>query len=419
MVVARRVMMGGGGAFTVPAGQEPYLVSAAPYGIGTDIQWPMAIYGNGKTYIGIIQGTADANDVGVAAWDHATETFIGPQAIHDQLNDGSSTIPDTHNQPAVSLLSDGRIIVAYCGHASTTMRIKVSNSAWDITAGFSPPISFTSSKAMTYPQLAVLDSGRIYIRYRGVTGGVATLCQRYSDDAGGTWSSELGLFSDSTSNLYSAMACDGSRIDHILIPRAGDYAPGFGLYHFYLEGGTYKKTDGSTIAVGDPSFPLISSDLTAVFPAGSYRFPRGIVYDSGPVIAWDSVQANPVLLGESRWSGSAWTHTTITTSSPLYAGTTSVGGGKHAWDDADTFLTAKIIGISPLDAGGSVEMFRFRRVAGTWDSGQQITNGEQDNTYSPITVVDRASDLAFLWPYGDQAPSDGDPFSMGLQGIGA
>ena len=414
---------GRGGGFLAPPpptpAPAPFLMTVQPYGIGTDIQWPMAIAGNGQTYVGLIQGESDENDVTIAAWDNAGASLIETRALFDQLNDGGSTIPDTHNQPAVNHFADGTLIVAACGHGSTTMLLKTSDAPWDTTAGFSAPINFMSSKAMTYPQLAVMSSGRVYIRYRGVTGGVATLCQRYSDDGGATWSSELNFWTAGTDNLYSAMACDGTWVDQILIGRAPSYGPGFAMLHVRMdEAGDVYTSDGTQIT--GFSYPLAPSDLTEVFADGSYRFPRGIVYDAGtPVISWDSAQADPVLLGESRWSGSAWVPETITTSSPLYTGATSTGGGKHAWDNADVFLCGKLHGSTPLDMGGTSGIFRFVRTAGTWDSGTEVTDGSTSDPYAPITVVNAEPEVAFVWPYGDQAPADGDPFSLGLEAVAA
>lgn len=403
---------GGSGAFPAPPGITQ--IAPAPYGIGTDIQWPMAIEGNGKVYIGIVQGETDPNDIGIMAWDYATDTLEGPIALIDQLSGGSSTVPDTHNQPAVAILGDGRLIAAYCAHSSTTMRIKVSNDPWDITAGFGSQISFSSTFAMTYPQLAVMDTGRIFIRYRAVGSGVARIGQRFSDDDGATWSSELLFYSGSTNNIYSAFACDGTWVDQVLIPRAPDYASGWPMLHVRMDAtGDVFTTDG--VEITGFSYPLATAQLTQVFADGSYRYPRGIVYDSGtPLIAWDSAQADPVLMGESRWNGSAWVATTILTSTRVYDAASSTGGGKHSWD-ATEFAAGKTLGTAPIDLGGSIEIFRSRRSGGSWDAAAQITNAGL-NPYAPITVVN-GTELKFLWPFGDQAPADGDPFSLGTQGI--
>lgn len=421
MLVRRGLIaVGGGGAFTLPPSSPPaaaFDVSAPPYGTGTDIQWPMAIYGNGMTYIGLIQGETDENDVSIIAYDHATEMIVGPVAIHDQLNDGASTIPDTHNQPAVAIRADGHIVVAYCGHGSTTLRTKISDDPWDITGGFTAAETIVSSYALTYPQLFVMSGGRIYMRARAVLSGVAYILQWYSDDGAETWDIGTLIFTEGTSNIYSAAATDGDYIDQVLIDRSPDFAGGWWMGHFRQdETGDNFQTDGTPIA---GSYPLGASDMTEVFAPGSYRFPRGITYDAGePVIAWDSAQADPVLMGESRWDGVDWVPETIVTSTPVYSFATSTGGGKHTWDDPDHFYAGVVLGSDPIDDGGAIEIFRFTRTAGVWDSGTQITSSGE-NPYAPFTVVDADADLVMLWTTGDQAPADGDPFSLGLQGVGA
>src|SRR5204862_3948000 len=122
---------------------------------------PMSIHGDGKTHIGLVQCETTENDIGVVAWDNATQTLGTPFLPHAALSDGGSTDPDTHNQPAVTRLADGTIVTAYCGHGSHDMRIRVSTSPDDLSA-FGSEYVITSSYFLTYAQLFAMSGGRIY-----------------------------------------------------------------------------------------------------------------------------------------------------------------------------------------------------------------------------------------------------------------
>lgn len=379
----------------------------------------MAIAGGGKTFIGLIFGEDDPNDVAIIEWDNVARTYDGPVELIDQLNEGGGTIPDTHNQCAVTRRADGHLVVAVSGHGGNRVYTFVSNGT-DVASGFHAGETIVSSYALTYMQLFRMAGGRLYMRARAVLGGAAYILQWYSDDGGETWDIGTLVFTEGTENIYTAAATDGTYVDQIFIDRAPSFAGGWWMGHGRMdESGAWYRSDGTPIVSG---FPLGASELTEVFPPGSYRFPRDIVYnvagDGMPVLGWDSAQQNPVLMGESRFNGTLWIHETIATSGPVYSFASSTGGGKHAWNDPDTFYAGELIGDDPIDLGGAIEMFKHKRTAGVWGPRQQITHAGR-NPYGPFAVVDAEPELSMLWTYGDQAPADGDPFSLGLEGVAA
>ena len=416
----RRLLLAssGAGSFTAPPAPATVInISAAPYGTGTDIQWPLATrLASGLVVFGIIQGEDDPNDVGVIAYDPDTDTMTGPVELWDQLNEGSSTTPDTHNQPAVAELPDGRVMVAVVGHQASTIRVWTFDTPGGISGGVTGPVEITSSYTLTYVQLGVMSTGRVYLRVRGLNGGQAEILQWYSDDAGETWDIGTRFFTAETNNIYSAFVCDGEWIDQIIVPRAADYAPGWPMLHVRSDAdGAVYRSDGTEIT--GFSYPLAVSDLTEVFADGTKRNPRGLTPVPGdlPVVAWDSAQANPVLMGESIYDA-GWEAETVATSVPVYSFASSTGGNKHAYNNPNLMFYGKVLGSDPVDDGGSIEMFRSEKTAGVWDGGTQITfDGE--NPYGPFPIANNDDSLVIAWTVGDQAPADGDPFSLRLQGI--
>jgi hypothetical protein len=408
-MLERLLLVAQGGAnfvAPVPAFDVTTLLAATEAGGWTEANADHATYGNGTTYVGWVGGNSKVNDIEIAAYDHDSQTWAGPVLLHDNLNEGSSTSPDSHNGPAVLIRDDGHLIVAYVGHNAAALRVKISNDPWDIVAGFGSPITAVSGGEMTYPMLAQLGS-RIYMFWRDRSGAGARLESSYSDDGGATWSSVLNVFDTSADFLYQAFAFNSTRIDIAVTdkePDAGDY----GLWHFYMEeDGSVFKSDGTEIT--GFSYPLAESDLTEIMPTGNDHYPYALSYtdDGRPVIAWQTKAADPVEFGEHRWTGSAWTNTTIDTSDPISPSVLSVGGGCHFWNDSERFITAKM-------TGGELQLFGYLSSddGATWSSGAQL--GDFPDANSPVHVRDGQPDVAALAFDGLFASNNFDPALLGI-----
>jgi hypothetical protein len=393
--------MGGGGSFTV---HLPFQVLAAPSVGWTEVAGPHAAYANGRTYIVGIGGQSNPNDVLVYAYVHATNTVEGLILLHNALTPG--TVPDTHMGGAVLVRPDGHVVVAYCGHNGSSLVAKISTDPWDITAGFGSAITINSAGLMTYPQLSQIND-RIWCTWRNRTGaGSASIFRNHSDDGGATWGSDENLYEVSADTLYSAFACNGSRIDYAVTdkePDAGDY----GLWHFYMEeDGSIFKSDGTEFAA---SLPLATSDLTQIVPTGNDSYPYSVSYtaDGRPVIACQTKTVDPVEIFEYRWSGSAWARHDIDTSEPLLPGVNSIGGGAHDWGDSLRFLTGKVI-------SGNIYVYLYTST----DDGETWTPRLIDTASSapsPVYVKDAGSQLTWIW--FASGFTDSDTFDPEIAGV--
>lgn len=415
-MLARRLLIAAGGRATFPAPLGPDVIRAAPNaGAWTEVTGPHAWHDGTRTYIGWVGGNSKPNDIEVFARLDGGGSE-GPVLLADHLTEGASTDPDSHNGPAVLVRPDGYIVVAYCGHQATLMRVKVSNDPDDITAGFTVASAFShTGVTWTYPQLSQLSaaSDRIYISMRGqiTSGAIGGHWQNYSDDGGATWGSEYEIYRPTTGAplVYSAFASNGiDRIDYAVTDYASDHVGGYGLWHFYMdETGAFFKSDGTAIGGG---LPMDQSDLTQIVATGGDAYPYSVSYtnDGRPVIACQSKQADPVEIFEYRWSGSAWARHDIDTSDPISPSILSLGGGCHVWNDSQRFYSAKMV-------DGLLQMFEFTSSddGATWASRQVTHSTEQPN--SPVYVVDNGPELAVIWFIGTLG-TDSD-FDYGLQGI--
>jgi len=114
-----------------------------------------------------------------------------------------------------------------------------------------------------------------------------------------------------------------------------------------------------------------------------------------------------VEFGEHRWTGSAWTDTTIDTSDPISPSVLSVGGGCHFWNDSERFITAKMV-------GAELQLFGYVSAddGATWSSGVQL--GDFPDANSPVHVRDGPLALAALAFDGLFSSDDFDPALLGI-----
>lgn len=406
MVVARRLLLGGGGAFPVPP--LPFTVVAELNAGGwSEVTGPHAVYdGAGRTFIAWVGGNNKINDIEVAAYVHATGAIEGPVLLKDNLTGGTSTSPDSHNGPAVCIASDGHLVVAYCAHNSALMTVKRSNApiaaGW-VASGFTSAITANTSGTMTYPMLASLGS-TLWLCWRDRDGAGARIRRASSTDGGATWNPDAVLFEVAADFVYSAFAGGSSRIDFAVTdkePDAGDY----GLWHFYMEeDGDCFKSDGTSAG----AVPLDTTDITQLVPTGNDSYPYSVSYtaDARPVIACQTKTEDPVEIFEYRWSGSAWARHDIDTSDPISPSVLSVGGGCHVWSNANRFIHSKMV-------SGALRVVEYR----TTDDGVTWTQVADHGSGSSPVYVRAGSGLVALWFSPASSFTDSDTFEPGLAGV--
>lgn len=396
------------GSFTSPA-PEVFALTSAPQGGWTTPQTPKAVYYNGKTYFGWVNGTTGG--IYVAAYDHAAETVSSPFLI-------DTPGADTHNNPALLVRdSDKRIIVAFCQHDGPNMFIRISTNPEDVTAFGAAQNLSTGSGDHTYPaiiQLTGVVNDPIYVFYRDISGTTGRLGYVVSTDNGATWSSVALLFTGATGLIpYWSITTDSlSRID-VMTTNVETYGgTGLKIGHFYIDGTDLKtyQTNGTEITASRP-FGIAS--ITEVYDGADGR---AFVMDSrlvsgAPRFTFNVADSGSTISSRmARWSGGAWL------TSEIYAAD---------WFPVDRYFGSAAMNHADPDevfagikSGASTsELYTFISPDGgaTWDAGTAITTGSANLNAAPVGIANGVAGLPVLWLVGTLSSST--VFDFGITGL--
>lgn len=353
---------------------------------------PHAMYADGKTFWGYVDGTN--GDICIAAYEHATSTLIGPVVLNNAFG------TDDHNAPAVLIRSyDQRIVVVYCDQATpTSIRKIISTNPLDITDWSSTSTLTPAGSNYLYTtliQVADVGPNRIYMYWKDFPNPTTTrMREASSSDAGGTFGGGSALWE--STNAYWVIASDGlSRIDYVVT----DSAPSLGvnnLYHFYQDTslGQLYTSDGTPI-VGIPIGP---SDATLIYNGSEPMWPYSITYtsDGRPTVACATQESNPKYRDLRYISGTTWQESLITTSGVGGFFGDQVQGIAYAPTDANRVILGKHVGSSVF------EMFQYVSSddGQTWTGTQLTTGSGTDLPNAPAQVMDHGP-FAFLWLTGE------------------
>lgn len=408
-------MTGSGGSFTVPVLPQAFNVTDPPEGGWSEVGAPRAAYASGHTYIGYVCGNTRPNNIEIVDWNHSTQTRSGPFVLRASMSDGVSTVPDSHNAPAVLVRPDGIIVTAFSGHAAPTLRFRRSAVPvpFDITDSGNWELEQNTlvvpNTSATYPNLVYLsDNATYYCFWRDFT--VNALYMATSDDGWVTTPGRTHLV-EVPGHMYFAIWTNGvDRIDFVVTDTApeknnGVAAPstGNGLWHMYmLSDGTFHQTDGTTIS----SLPFSSpTELQQIIAPPSDVFPYSLSYlaNGRPIVGCCTQTVNPAEVWTMEWTGSAWQR---------YDVAEVAAPGANICVDATNANRALV----DYPAGSTNILEEYVRTASgsPWTLNRTITNaGNQPN--GMVNVFNGASDLRIIWQYGTFAGSD--DFDAGVKGI--
>lgn len=150
---------------------------------------------NGRTYIAYV---TDMGEVHVKELDAKCSKTPSRDVCICRLN---CNYADEHNAPSLCVMADGRIIVAYTGHAQThALKYRVTARPFDLLS-FGPEHTLAYEQSVTYAQLFENEKqGQLWLftRVNSVTWEF-----RYSADAGESWSApNKFLISDAGGLFY-------------------------------------------------------------------------------------------------------------------------------------------------------------------------------------------------------------------------
>lgn len=385
---------------------KPFFLQANGHVIFTDGVWsffngPNAIYSAtyDKTWVTAHGATGYGK---IAEIDHATNTITALTSL------GNSTSPakDDHNNGGIVLTSTGKLLVAYTGHADTTLRIRISTSAGSAAAfdaedngGDLDPVP--TATQYSYDNLVRLSSegtvGRIYLIYRFEDPSAKGWGFITSDDDGLTWSAHTHIWQNIASGLpYMRVDDNGvDRIDFLVTDVHPNDTSGGNRYvgHFYYQGGTFRGTNGTALG---GSAPYDKNDVTTVFDGTDFggvgiharAWIWGVAYDGTNPHALFTVFPNNDGTDHRyyyrRWDGAAWaTPVDITganTGTALYAAEAYYSGGVCFDPDDLTsiFLCQRVSGVFELQRWTTADN------GATWSKAEDLTSGSAAPNFRPF-----------------------------------
>jgi hypothetical protein len=227
---------------TAPAPLPAGATQIAPDGAWTWFNDERAIIHQGSLFAGYVKGNGD---YGVTRHDLATG-----QNFHMTISTGKSREQDDHNNPSITVLPDGKLMLLYSKHHTgreffqRTSLVPLPSTGADWGPEIIRPTQASNTYANTY--LLRGENQRIYNFHRSINfNPTLTL----SDDLGKTWGPSrqfLGTGSGST-RPYPRYTSNGvDRIDLIYTdghPRDVNNS----VYHLYYQNGSLWRTDGTLI----------------------------------------------------------------------------------------------------------------------------------------------------------------------------
>lgn len=393
-MLARRIPRGGSGGFSVPAIYTPVALTTAPDGGWTQINAPKAVYYNGKTYFGYVDGSN--GNAEIRSYDHSTHVVSSAFVLHAALDSPS----DTHGAPSILVRdSDKRLVVTYSAHNGATLYVRISTNPEDASA-FGAEINARTSGAFTYPfimQRLAETNDPIYIWHRSDSGTSTKLYYVKSTDGGSTWSTSAPIYSSGQA-AYWKISTDGQwRID-FFVSDDNPASASSKIFHFYADDTDYHASDGT--GIGDP--PAVtghtpSSGITEVYDSSvgpAWVMDGYLGAGSLPAFLYTIDLAGDSQVRFARWNGSVWVTGTVLSS----VGVDTAGNGSVSCLDPVAPNKAYI----GRSLSGVAQVWRYATADNglTWDGGTALTSGSDDSIY-PASVANHPSgELGVLWLTG-------------------
>jgi BNR repeat-containing family member len=215
-----------------------------------------------RTYMGWVSSTGT---IMIGAYDHDLGQMLSPVPMHQW------PISDDHGAPAIHVITKGpdkgKLLIAYALHNSTLFCRRTTNpediSAWD-------PVQTITTRKSTYPKLAELSNGLIYVLFRGDAkgGGQSMGVLKGSPNGGRSWGADVDVvnFGPATITYPGALRSFGNRL-HILfnVPALGGTSQT--VYHAWRdETGVWRKANGTALTL-----PITQSSMPSIYTGPSSR----------------------------------------------------------------------------------------------------------------------------------------------------
>lgn len=368
-----------GGPFSVVNPETGLNLIAANEGGWSEPQTRKAVRYNNHIYIGSVSGSDGdvvvciRSTVGASTTTHVMHAALGGEGTADMHDNASVLVRD----------SDHKLLVFYCRHADSGVRLRISVNSLDsdptCSGGFtSETVIDVNTSVIDYPmvhQLTGETNDPIYMLFRSTSGSTARWLYCKSTDGGSTWSNNQWVYRNTGFTTYAQSTSNGvDRIDFVAQNKNEVEASPNTLHHAYYTGGNWKKSDGTTIASDPLASPLTPTDMTEISSGiGHHLFALERDDSSGDIAVCASETSGSLTVRRAYWNGSAWSTSTITTSSGTYSYGQAIDPS-----DLDRVYVSRW-------SGGTAELWRFDWNGSSWDS-LQITSGSSEDWLWPQPI---------------------------------
>ncbi|MBD3630282.1 BNR-4 repeat-containing protein [Cyclobacterium sp.] len=337
----------------------------------------------------------------VGMFDHETGMVSKPVIVHDKMG-----VDDPHDNPSLSLDSEGHIWVFVSGRGRRRMGFKYkSREPYKIDA-----FDLISEEEMTYPQpkyIPEMGFLNLFTKYTGIR----ELYFETSAD-GMNWSPDQKLVAikrngDDNSGHYQISGQSGNKIGFFCNWHPnGNVDLRTNLYYFQTTdfGETWTDVQGNKVAI--PVVNLTSSGLVMeYFSQKRNVYLKDVNFDSegNPIALYvEGIGHQPGPENGSRkwhvvhWNGNSWEDHVITESDQNY----DMGS---LWVAGDDWMVIGPTTDSPQEwgAGGEVEMWNSNDGGGKWVKSKTLTRGSQRNHNYIRKVVDGQDPFYYFWADGN------------------
>lgn len=424
----------------VDAGSDPLSATSVPplpgngLAIAPDGAWTWfnderAIFHQGSLFAGYVKANGQ---YGITRYDP-----VANEVFHMIISTAASQQQDDHNNPSITPLPDGKLLILYSKHnAGSRYYQRTSLVPQPSTnADWGPEITITTPANNTYANTYRLtaEADAIYNFHRCINFNPTVT---RSLDNGATWQAPQQMIEVGANNVrpYPRYCSNGSdRIDLIYTdghPRDIDNS----VYHMFYKAGGFYKTDG-TLVDTFANLPLDHQGGqrgSVIYPFSNAAWGPGQGPDNWIPGArgwtWDvhyGSDGNPTCVFQvqtgtdatwatsriyyyyARWTGSAWQRKFIAQGGRgLYAVESDYGGGMCIDPDHPNviYLSSNaanpfsLADVSNVPLGARYEIYRGTTTDGglTFSWEPVTTNSLQDNL-RPIIPVNHGYDRALLW----------------------
>lgn len=353
-----------------------------------------------KTWVGVVTSTGSGTTSSVIEIDNST-------LATSVTNVGTQYRMDDHNEPAILILPDGKLLTAstYHGYSSDkTITFRRSTNAYSATT-WDSPVEFTANDLTTYANLYQSTNGSIFCFFR--EGGNWSYVK--STDNGVSWGTVVRFIDRATSvQIYARFAQSKSNANIIQILNTTGHPQneqGVDCYGMYFDCSTEKfyQLNGTEITATKP-FATNSGTviMTSTYPdnlwiedvtTDSSGNPRYLLtfYPSGDTNTW---MTKDVYYAD--WSGSA-----INAPYKLYTSSSTklVGGTtQQAYPALSAFAYDQNTIFASIETAGICEIFKYVYDTDNevWNS-TQITYGSTVDQWRPVSVMKSGKGLSVFW----------------------